>query len=83
MLYIVCALKSESHAFVDKYKLSKTKQNAYVTVIVSGIGSKNMFDTTKQTVNIVQEDDVIINHSKMKKFGFVVGELVITIIKEK
>jgi len=31
----------------------------------------------------LQEDDVIINHSKMKKFGFVVGELVITIIKEK
>ncbi len=31
----------------------------------------------------LQEDGVIINHSKMKKFGFEVGELVITIIKEK
>ena len=30
----------------------------------------------------LQEDGVIINHSKMKKFGFVVGELIITIIKE-
>lgn len=30
----------------------------------------------------LQEDGVIINHSKMKKFGFVVGELVITMIKE-
>ncbi|MDX4061874.1 DUF3833 domain-containing protein [Aliarcobacter skirrowii] len=30
----------------------------------------------------LQDDGVIINHSKMKKFGFVVGELVITIIKE-
>jgi len=30
----------------------------------------------------LQEDGVIINHSKMKKFGFTVGELVITIIKE-
>ncbi|CAA6802266.1 MAG: FIG086212: Putative lipoprotein [uncultured Sulfurovum sp.] len=30
----------------------------------------------------LQEDGVIINHSKMKKFGFIVGELVITIIKE-
>jgi len=30
----------------------------------------------------LQEDNVIINHSKMKKFGFEVGELVITIIKE-
>lgn len=31
----------------------------------------------------LQEDGVIINHSKMKKFGFTVGELVITIIKDK
>ncbi len=30
----------------------------------------------------LQEDGVIINHSKMKKFGIEVGELVITIIKE-
>ena len=29
----------------------------------------------------LQEDGVIINHSKMKKFGITVGELVITIIK--
>lgn len=31
----------------------------------------------------LQEDGVVINHSKMKKFGFEVGELVITIIKER
>lgn len=30
----------------------------------------------------LQDDGVIINHSKMKKFGFTVGELVITIIKK-
>lgn len=30
----------------------------------------------------LQEDGVIINHSQMKKFGFKVGELVITIIKD-
>ena len=30
----------------------------------------------------LQEDGVILNHSKMKKFGIEVGELVITIIKE-
>jgi len=30
----------------------------------------------------LQEDGVILNHSKMKKYGFEVGELVITIIKE-
>lgn len=30
----------------------------------------------------LQDDGVIINHSKMKKYGFTVGELVITIIKD-
>jgi len=30
----------------------------------------------------LQQDGVIINHSKMRKFGFRVGELVITIIKD-
>ena len=30
----------------------------------------------------LQDDGVILNHSKMKKFGFEVGELVITIIKD-
>ncbi|MEN8726571.1 MAG: DUF3833 domain-containing protein [Sulfurovum sp.] len=30
----------------------------------------------------LQEDGVILNHSKMRKFGFEVGELVITIIKD-
>lgn len=30
----------------------------------------------------LQQDGVIINHSKMKKFGITVGELVITIIKD-
>ena len=30
----------------------------------------------------LQKDGVILNHSKMKKFGFTVGELVITIIKD-
>ncbi|WP_309500141.1 DUF3833 family protein [Sulfurovum sp.] len=30
----------------------------------------------------LQEDGVILNHSKMKKFGFAVGELVITIVKD-
>ena len=29
----------------------------------------------------LQDDGVVINHSKMKKFGFKVGELVITILK--
>jgi hypothetical protein len=31
----------------------------------------------------LQEDGIILNHSKMKKFGFEVGELIITIIKDR
>ena len=46
MLYIICALKSEAQAFVDKYKLPKNKINAQVTLIVSGIGSDKMFEST-------------------------------------
>jgi len=30
----------------------------------------------------LQDDGVILNHSKMKKYGFTVGELLITIIKD-
>lgn len=58
-------------------------------------GNTMMIDYTmrlprgKSTVDVqvrdwlhLQDDGVIINHSKMKKFGFKVGELVITIIKD-
>jgi hypothetical protein len=31
----------------------------------------------------LQDNGVIINHSKMRKYGFVVGELIITIIKNQ
>ena len=43
---------------------------------------KSTIDLSVQDWLHLQDDGVIINHSKMKKFGFVVGELVITIIKE-
>lgn len=62
-------------------------------VVVSG--NTMMLDYTmriprgKGTINIdvrdwlhLQDDGVIINHSKMRKFGVRVGELVITIIKD-
>ena len=61
MLYIICALKSEAQAFVDKYKLPKNKQNSKLTVIVSGMGSKNMFDATLRVVDAMNENDTIIN----------------------
>ncbi|PPK62319.1 DUF3833 domain-containing protein [Malaciobacter marinus] len=63
------------------------------TMLVNG--NTVMMDYTMEipyngtTINIdvkdwlhLQEDGVIINHSKMKKFGITVGELVITIIKD-
>ncbi|MFT7003518.1 MAG: nucleoside phosphorylase [Sulfurimonas sp.] len=77
MLYIICALKPEAQAFVDKYKLSKNKQNTQITVIVSGIGSENMFNTTKNVVNKMNKDDIVINVGICggdKKFA--IGELI-------
>ncbi|RXJ94582.1 hypothetical protein CRV00_06550 [Malaciobacter molluscorum] len=63
--------------------------------IMSVNGNTVMMDYTMKvpyndsTINLnvkdwlhLQEDGVIINHSKMKKFGITVGELVITIIKD-
>jgi len=62
---------------------------------MQSVGNTTMIDYVMtvpyndSTINIsvkdwlhLQEDGVIINHSKMKKFGFTVGELVITIIKD-
>lgn len=77
MLYIICALKSEAQAFVDKYKLPKNKQNSQITLTVSGMGSDNMFNTTKNVVSNMSEDDIIINVGICgadKKFA--IGELI-------
>lgn len=65
------------------------------TALLQSIGNTVMIDYTmivpygNGTINLdvkdwlhLQEDGVIINHSQMKKFGFKVGELVITIIKD-
>jgi nucleoside phosphorylase len=57
----MCALKAEAQAFIDRYKLSKTKQNSDIKIIVSGIGTKNMFDKTKLVTKEMQTDDIIIN----------------------
>ena len=49
MLYIVTALKPEAQAFIDKYKLIKTKLGLFslftnddMMLIVSGVGIKNL-----------------------------------------
>ena len=48
MIYIVIALKSEAQAFVDKFKLIKTKYNKFslyigkeIVILVSGMGIEN------------------------------------------
>ena len=77
MLYIICALKPEAQAFVDKYKLTKNKCNSQLTLIVSGIGSDKMFEATSKVVKIMTRDDIIINVGICggdKKFS--IGELV-------
>ncbi|MDA3909490.1 MAG: hypothetical protein PF437_10415 [Sulfurimonas sp.] len=77
MLYILCALKSEAQAFVDKYKLPKNRQNSHITLIVSGIGSENMFNATKNVVANMSANDTIINVGICgadKKFA--IGELI-------
>ena len=61
MLYIMCALKSEAQAFVDRYRLTKTKQNSNITVIVTGIGSQAMFNATKDIINNISNNDTIVN----------------------
>ncbi len=61
MIYILVALKAEAQAFVDKYKLSKTKQNSKITIVISGIGSDNMLKTAKNIVEIMKKDDIIVN----------------------
>jgi len=77
MLYVMCALKPESQAFVDKYKLQKSKQNSQITLVISGMGSENMFNATKNVVANMNEDDIIINVGICgadKKFA--IGELI-------
>jgi len=58
MIYIVVALKSEAQAFVDYYKLQKSKLGAYTffshksfKLIVSGIGVQNARVATQTLIN--------------------------------
>jgi len=67
MIYVVVALKSEAQAFVDLYKLQKSKLNSYILfsndtfkLIVSGIGVENARLATQTLINhfdITDEDD--------------------------
>ncbi len=61
MLYVMCALKPEAQAFVDRYRLTKIMRDDYITIVVSGIGSKKMFDATKIIAKKMSSDDIIVN----------------------
>jgi len=61
MIYIILALKAEAQAFIDKYKLDKSKKNDFITLIVSGMGTQNMYSATKKVVDMMGDDDKIVN----------------------
>jgi len=61
MIYILCALKCEAQAFVDKYKLDKSKKNESIAIIISGVGRQNMLDAASRVVLEMQSDDTILN----------------------
>ena len=70
MLYIVSALKSEAQAFVDKYKLTKSKlsnftlfSNTQMMLIVSGVGVNNATRATQTLINHydITDDDIYLN----------------------
>ncbi len=70
MLYIVVALKPEAQAFVDRYKLKKSKpkdftqfSNEFITLIVSGIGVNNSVQATQTLINHydISDDDTFLN----------------------
>jgi len=70
MLYIITALKSEAQAFVDKYKLNKSKHEDFtifigqdIKVIISGIGIQNARFATTFTIKTFNpnKDDIFLN----------------------
>ncbi|MBE0513953.1 hypothetical protein [Sulfurimonas sp.] len=70
MLYIVTALKSESQAFVEKYRLTKTNYSGYTVfegkelrVIVSGVGVESVKKASSFLLEnfAVSDDDTFIN----------------------
>ena len=70
MLYIITALKPEAQAFVERYKLQKSKLASFtlfdsleIKLIISGIGVKNAALATQTLINHfdITDDDIYIN----------------------
>jgi len=70
MIYLVIALKPEAQAFVEKYKLQKTKLRDYtlffndvIRLIVSGVGVENAMRATQTLIDFydIEATDSYIN----------------------
>ena len=70
ILYIITALKPEAQAFIDKYKLTKTRLSSYsvffnqdMMLIVSGVGVENAAKATQTFINHydITDDDIYLN----------------------
>ncbi len=70
VLYVVTALKPEAQAFVDKYRLKKTKLDGFtlfvnesVRLIISGIGVENGYKATEYILDrfAILESDIFLN----------------------
>ncbi len=85
MLYIVTALKSEAQAFVDFYKLKKSKLNNYtifqndsIRVIISGIGVDKARIATQTLINFfdISDEDIYLNAGICGgSYTYAIGEL--------
>jgi len=70
MIYIITALKPEAQAFVDFYKLKKSKlenyslfSNANIKLIISGLGVTNARNATQTLINYfdITDEDIYLN----------------------
>lgn len=70
MVYLVIALKSEAQAFVEKYKLIKTKcgsftlfYNENIVLIISGMGVQNAKNATIRLLESfnIGDSDILVN----------------------
>ncbi len=85
MTYIVTALKPEAQAFVDFYKLKKSKLANYtafmdenITLIISGLGVTNARLATQTLINHfdITDDDIYLNVGICGASGsYEIGEL--------
>ncbi|QOP46546.1 hypothetical protein [Sulfurimonas paralvinellae] len=86
MLYIVSALKPEAQAFVDHYKLKKSKLNNFtifsnynIRLIISGMGVENARLATQTLINNfdITDDDTYLNTGICgASRSYTIGELI-------